>query len=606
MKTIPTVLVVLSLVSSLSTAKPPRKPDPVRMPPPGATMPQRWLPLDEDGWTVLKPAADTRILYVSSSDGDDATAQIYKPDNAAVGADPFTPTGEIRPFKTIAAAIDKARERQPDWVLLKRGDTWRNVSINALQGRSKSEPSVLGAYGSSAQRPAITGQTARIILGSPKKGINFAVVTGIELYCNYLDPAAPDYRKESGDGGSRVRAGMGLSVGPQGGMANVLVEDCQLRFAAVSVGGPDALMTDVVLRRNNVLDAYPVRGHNQGMWGSHGSILLEECLFDHDGWLHQAVPENRGKPGLASMLSHDTYCTQMYCTIFRNNLFLRASSIANKFTANYGTGSVKDIVLDNNLYVEGEIGVSMGGNTAAPLRWVNCRVINNVLLDIGRGQPTGRILGWGVDAFDFDGGEIAGNLFLHQQSDAVRNVYGLSIGCEQDCEGEGDHMRNVSIRGNVFHGLKNARMALKIRGADRMQGVAIANNLFQFDGIPSSLVRVDGPLSDGLTFSGNMYDSAAEPGRWFSVAGKELDFEKWVEQSGEKSAKRQKIDFPDSSRGIETYMRTLGKPPTLDAFISEVRKQSKASWRKEYTAPVINDWIRDGFGSKKIMAASAP
>ncbi len=595
-------MTVLFLTAELSVAKPPRKPEPDKMPMPGATMPKQWLPVDKDGWTVLKPAADTRILYVSSSEGDDATAEIYQASDPAVGGDPFAPQGAVRAFESIDAALQSARANQPDWVLLKRGDTWRNVSITALPGRSATEPSVLSAYGSAAQRPLLIGRSARIVLGSPKSGINFAVVTGIELYSSYLDPSAPEYGKRDGDG-RQGRGGISLSVGPRGGMAQVLIEDCLLRFAPLSVGGPGGLMTDVVLRRCSVLDVYPPSGHNQGMWGSHASILLEECLFDHDGWLHQAVPENRGKPGLANMLSHDTYCTQMYSTIFRNNLFLRAASIGNKFTANYGPGSVKDVVLDNNLYVEGEIGVSMGGNASAPLRWVNCRATNNVLLDIGRGRPTGRTLGWGIDATDWDGGEISGNLLLHQQSDAVRNVHGLEIGCADDCEGDGPHMRNLMIRGNLFHGLQNARMALHIRNPSRMQDVVIAENLFQFAGIPSTLIQADAPLGTGVTFRGNTYDSAAEPERWFRVSGRDVSLEQWIEQTGEQESRRQRMDFPDPDRGIDTYMQSLGKPATFDAFLAEVRQQSKVNWRREFTAAAINNWIRAGFGLAQVPSA---
>ena len=104
------------------------------------------------------------------------------------------------------------------------------------------------------------------------------------------------------------------------------------------------------------------------------------------------------------------------------------------------------------------------------------------------------------------------------------------------------------------------------------------------------------PISLGV------YDSAAEAGQWFSVDAKPLSFAQWTSQSGEQGAKREAIKFPDPGRSIESYMKSLGKTPTFDAFITEVRKQSKANWHKELTAPVINDWIRDGFGVKKVQS----
>ena len=60
------VTALLTLHGDVSVAKPPREPVPDRMPLPGATMPQHWLPVDDTGWTMLKPAADSRILYVSN------------------------------------------------------------------------------------------------------------------------------------------------------------------------------------------------------------------------------------------------------------------------------------------------------------------------------------------------------------------------------------------------------------------------------------------------------------------------------------------------------------------------------------------------------------
>ncbi len=117
--------------------------------------PQRWLPVDQDGWTIFTPSADTRLLYVSSSAGDDAAGVAYAAADAAVGADPFRPVGPVHAFKTIAAAQKLAREGFPDWVLLKRGDSWRE-NPGVRSGRSASEPSLIAAYGD-GPRPVLLG-----------------------------------------------------------------------------------------------------------------------------------------------------------------------------------------------------------------------------------------------------------------------------------------------------------------------------------------------------------------------------------------------------------------------------------------------------------------
>jgi hypothetical protein len=49
---------------------------------------------------------------------------------------------------------------------------------------------------------------------------------------------------------------------------------------------------------------------------------------------------------------------------------------------------------------------------------------------------------------------------------------------------------------------------------------------------------------------------------------------------------------------MRTWLSTLTIFVTANSFAA-VRKQSKTNWRPELTAPVINDWLRAGFGAKK-------
>jgi hypothetical protein len=59
--------------------------------------------------------------------------------------------------------------------------------------------------------------------------------------------------------------------------------------------------------------------------------------------------------------------------------------------------------------------------------------------------------------------------------------------------------------------------------------------------------------------------------------------------------------YADSNRSIATYMATLGKTASLAAFEVEILLQQKSNWRAEYTAPVVNDYIRGGFGRRKML-----
>ena len=103
-----------------------------------------------NGWTIVQPSIDSRIIYVSSSSGKDNTGKVY-------GADDITnleTPGKIRPFKTLKYALSKMRAGYPDIMLLKRGDEWTIEKEMFLRGgRSPDEKMTIMAYGSGDRRP---------------------------------------------------------------------------------------------------------------------------------------------------------------------------------------------------------------------------------------------------------------------------------------------------------------------------------------------------------------------------------------------------------------------------------------------------------------------
>jgi hypothetical protein len=93
-----------------------------------------------DGWTVIAPCADTITVHVSSSTGDD-------------GNDGLSPAKAKR---SIAAGVGLLRDRHPDHLLLKRGDTWKEgLGHWKKSGRSAEEPMLVSTYGSAAERPRL-------------------------------------------------------------------------------------------------------------------------------------------------------------------------------------------------------------------------------------------------------------------------------------------------------------------------------------------------------------------------------------------------------------------------------------------------------------------
>ncbi len=543
-------------------------------------------PKDKDGFSLLTPASDSRIVYVSDSSGNDATAVTYSPSSAEVGADPTLPTGSVKAFKTVGAALAAVRSDFPDWVLFARGDAWSTASpLNAKSGRSATERSVIGAYGSGAARPLFSTGTSDGVRFW--KSIRFAAVVGLHFYADGRDPKSGTFA-----GFGSVGNATGFQAYADGATPNrtILIEDCAFDFYSNNTVQGTAPTEDFVVRRNLITNNYSDSSHSQGMYAKDASILLEENLFDHNGWYKQSYTTlNDQAEGQATFFNHNTYFVNMHETIFRRNLILRASSIGTKFTANPpgATDQVmtKDLLLDDNLFVEGEIGISAGGNTDNDNghRWQNILVAKNVFLDIGRSRPTNRSLGWGVDVNDWDGGKVIGNVFSHYGDATVKNIYAINLL---------GHSKGVQIDGNVISGLDSGGHAVRIDNGPK-SGITFTGNELQFAG--TQMRFVDTAYVAAGTFSNNTYFTASTQ-KPFRANGNDEDFTGWQAQVGATGSTLSQVTYPDAARTVETYMASQGKTGTLDAFIAEAKQQSKQSWNAAFTAGAVNSYVRAGFG----------
>lgn len=543
---------------------------------------QNTLPRDDDGWTIFTPSEDTRIAYVSSSSGNDTDARTYGKDDPEIGDDPFLPTGEIAPFATIAAAFDSVNDGAPDWVLLKKGDVWHE-SLKSKDGRSDDEPFLVASYGNASARPLLeTGNNTGLQVCC--KGFRHRAIAGIHLYANGKDPQSSDY--QSGESGNGFRFFTGREHPGHG----VLIENCKVDFYRNNISFQtqgENLIEDVVVRRNVITNAYSSSSHSQGFYAHSASILLEENVFDHNGWLIHAEGNQKDSGG-ATIFNHNTYFGDCRNTTFRNNLFLRSSSIQNKWRADQ-PGGARNITMDNNLYVEGEVGLSVGGNTDSAYRFINITIQKNVLLEIGRDQPTMRNLSWYLGATDWDSGSIEGNLFLRQRKKILGNTHAIKIG--------GKTGRHISVRNNIIHGLYSSNRKSLVSLGDGKEHVAFENNIVQRPFFEGPLVSANEPFS-GYTVSGNHYFSKIAESEWFRIEKEAKSLSDWQTLTGETNAEDSLVDFVDTTRSIETYMESIAMTPTFESFIEEACKQSKDNWRPEFTAPVINDWFREGFTPK--------
>ena len=545
---------------------------------------------DERGWSIITPSEDSRLIYVSASTGDDETAEYYVPGDIL---DVNLP-GNIKPFKTIEAALSKTREGFADWVLLEKGDVWEIEKVlKVKRGRSPSERAVISSYGSSGERPLIkstASETIRIW-----DGVNFVAIKGISLYASHRDPESTDFV-----GWGIVPNSIGIRIYKNSEVAamSVLLEDMKIQFFSygISIDGGGEIV-DVIIRRSIIANSYSETSHSQGVYAGDSSVLLEENIFYHNGWYKQQIGSGQDKNGgQATMFNHNTYFSRSHNTIFRKNVFISASSIHNKWTANsksedgFDTVQAKNIVIENNVYIGGEIGISAGGNTDfnTGFRWENIRISNNIMFAIGRDQPTNRQLGWYIDASDWDGGAICGNYLLHNDNDDVTNLKGIIVD---------GHSANVSVQKNLIIGLINKvtsrnAAALLLTGDD-FHNIQIEKNLIQM--IDSKLRPVLTNSFTGVSFKDNSYYSEAEPDQWFSADSVNYNLEDWQVSSGETGAINTEFPILSPMRSIESYAQSLGN--SLEELIVQMTDQSESLWEKEYTVDAITDYIKVGYGS---------
>lgn len=258
---------------------------------------------DAEGYTVFTPSSDTRLLYVDPTLGSDSTQgptgnnTDYYLGSSPPGGDWENP-GSINAFSTVAAAMSALRDGFPDWILLKRGETYSissSLDFTNLAGRSASERMMVIAYGT-GNRPHLN-PTA--IDGSSRKVIHFWVqpylgVSGIQIYPTYRDPDHGDF---AGWGNTAGTSAIGIYTGggPDPSYKGYIIEDCDINFSAggVSLTGSGGI-TDCIIRRNVIRNTYSEESTAQGISaGDLGTweVYIGDNVLDHCGWVKQNIDQ---------------------------------------------------------------------------------------------------------------------------------------------------------------------------------------------------------------------------------------------------------------------------------------------------------------------------
>ena len=506
----------------------------------------------ENGWTTYDPAPDTVVIYVSSATGDD-TNDGQSPD---------------APVASVARGLELIRDGSADWLLFRRGDTWSNgFNWGERSGRSDDERIVVASYGTSSERPRFaTGSAQGIsICCGPQSNVSFL---DLDFHAQTRDPDSPDFQGPQGSWAIRRCCGGG---------GNLLFEGSRFRHYVTSVlqTGSDGAPVNIEFRRNVVAGNYSVDSHSQGIFASHvNGLLIEENVFDHNGW-NETIDG-----GGATIFNHNLYLSGSNNVTVRENLFLRASSMGIKFRSDIMNDMVGVSVVDN-LFVEGEIGISIGGNTNQAERFRDVEIKDNVLTHIGRSNPTGRDFAWYIDVIDNRDVLIEDNHLLHQP--LWTNAFGVQL--------RGGSMINVSVLENNFYGIRGR--SIQVDGSAGWSSVRIEDNRLE-DVNGSHLIEESGDRT-ALSYSGNDYCAAAPSGAWFQTDAGAMSLSEWQVYASEPDALLHCHAYTDPTRTVADYQASVGGAPSFADFVQVARQQSKWQWNAAYTAAVVNDYLRRGF-----------
>lgn len=532
----------------------------------GTSNPTDWAEVRvTSSWTTFTPSADTRIVYVSSSEGNDAND----------GLSPFTPK------RTINAGRALLRTGYPDWILFKRGDTFSetNWEVGGYGGRSADEPQLWGSYGEGA-RPIFTP-----VPGSGSPGFRFnwspshVAVIGLHI------------KAEAAGGASGVSL-----IASNAQLSNILIEDCYIEGFKDNIniqGSSTQTIRNVVIRRCIVVNAFPSgTAHSQGAFINRvDGLLIEECLFDHNGWRNTDRTD-------ATIFNHNLYIAtgnSPNATI-RRNIIARASS--------HGLQLRCGGIIEDNLFLLNPLSAQLGGGDPAPnthTTGVTGQMIGNVVLhatDINASSPRG--MGLLCYNIGLQGASVANNIIAHNASATSTND--IPIYLWTDSYGCGVGNNNISISGNIIY---NWRGPLTVRPPlssppspstfTSLGGIVIADNDIQNYTQDHAIDVGLAATASQVAFRGNRYWSALPESQRLRYNGTSMSLASWMSATGDNGSAMRNVDYTDPSRTIESYHASIGGAASAEDFLAAARMQARGSWRPEYTAAAALEYFRDGF-----------
>lgn len=204
------------------------------------------------GFTAIRPSVDSKLIYVSSSMGNDKN----------------TCLSEASPCKTLKAGMAKMRAGYPDHIYLKRGDVWRNETLLGLSsGRSVDEPAILAYYGMNGARPKLISSGSALHIFQDR--LANVQIMGLE------------FSSEKSAVNTEVTPGR-ADIVLWGANQNILFEDNKFSQMTIIVKArQNAKPENIRLRRNIWVDDSAVANLAKLHIEATNGLLIEENVFNY-------------------------------------------------------------------------------------------------------------------------------------------------------------------------------------------------------------------------------------------------------------------------------------------------------------------------------------
>jgi len=404
------------------------------------------------GWTEFDPAQADRIVYVSSSEGDDSN------DGLSKGS----------PVRTVGRGKSLLRNGRADWLLFKRGDVFESgLGSWSLSGASTDRKMVIGAYGQ-GPRPEFHPHGHKFL---DIKRIEHVAFVSLHARATESDPNHPDFNGGGGDKPNGVRW--------YGSGGDVRFEDFMIEYFAnnmvIQSQDKSDRITGVTLYRCIVRYSYADDFGRNGLFGDWlADVTLRENVFYHNAWSQRVAGHER------VMFGHNVYLNGTHdLTVVGNISGFASLNGFNLRTGNKAGDDQRNVTVRNNVMIGNGNGINARAKPNKSTISRNLTIENNVIAQHGASIPLGgtdTTVAHGITVSNWYGADVRDNLILRAPEGG--GVQALRLQTYQRPES-----RNVTFENNVVHDWGRNKTELN------KSGVTLSNNAIGLD--PSRYVDAD-------------------------------------------------------------------------------------------------------------------